>query len=75
MAKSLVKAAASGDRRVMLEALRDKLADTIENTESGRDVAALARRLMDVCAELDALPDDSEDANPLQRARAIYGGS
>ena len=75
MAKSLVKAAASGDRRVMLEALRDKLADTIENTESGRDVAALARRLMDVCAELDALPDDNEDANPLQRARAIYGGS
>ena len=75
MTKSLVKAAASGDRRVVLEALRDKLADTIENTESGRDVAALARRLMDVCAELDAMPDGDDESNPLQRARAIYGGS
>ena len=67
MASSLVDAAASGDRRATLEALRDKLAQTIDTTESGRDVAALSRRLIDVCAELDAIPDETDDS-PVMRA-------
>ena len=72
--QSLTAAAATGSRREVLTALRDKLAYTIENCESGRDVAALSRRLIDVVAELDAMPDDGAALNPLQAARAKYGG-
>ena len=72
--QSLTAAAATGSRREVLTALRDKLAYTIENCESGRDVAALSRRLIDVVAELDSMPDEGAALNPLQAARAKYGG-
>jgi len=54
---NLVEAAQSGDKRATLIALRDKIAQTIENCESGRDMAANSKRLMEVMAEIDALPD------------------
>lgn len=54
---SLVEAVKSGDKRATLIALRNKIAETIENCESGRDMAANSKRLMEVIAELDALPD------------------
>ena len=54
---NLVEAAKSGDKRATLIALRDKLAETIDNCESGRDMAANSKRLMEVMAELEALPD------------------
>lgn len=54
---SLTEAARSGDKRATLTALRDKIAETIENCESGRDMAANSKRLMEVMAELEALPD------------------
>ena len=57
---SLVDAAKSGDKRATLMALRDKIAETIENCESGRDMAANSKRLMEVMAELEALPDPKE---------------
>ena len=53
----LLEAAKSGDKRKTLVALRDKLAETIENCDSGRDMAANSKRLMEVMAELEALPD------------------
>lgn len=53
----LVDAAKSGDKRATLLALRDKLAETIENCESGRDMAANTKRLMEVMAELEQIPD------------------
>jgi len=53
----LIEAAKSGDKRATLLALRDKLAETIENCESGRDMAANSKRLMDVINELESLPD------------------
>lgn len=53
----LLEAAQSGDKRATLLALRDKLAATIENCESGRDMAANTKRLMEVMAELEAIPD------------------
>ena len=56
----LVEAAKSGDKRATLIALRDKLAETIDNCESGRDMAANSKRLMEVMAELESLPDPSE---------------
>lgn len=54
---NLVDAAASGDKRATLIALRDILAETIQNCESGRDMASNTKRLMEVMAELETLPD------------------
>ncbi len=64
----LVNAARSGSRRDTLEALRDKIAQSIQDCESGRDVAALSKRLMEVMGELDALPKPKGDS-PLARAK------
>ena len=64
----LVSAAASGNRRETLEALRDKLASSIQDCESGRDVAALSKRLMEVMGELDAMPKPRKES-PLARAK------
>lgn len=57
---NLVEAAKSGSKRDTLIALRDKLAETIDNCESGRDMAANSKRLMEVMAEIEALPDPEE---------------
>ena len=56
----LVEAAKSGNKRETLIALRDKIAETIQNCESGRDMASNSKRLMEVIAELEALPDPNE---------------
>lgn len=64
----LLKAAKSGSRRDTLEALRDKIAGSIQDCESGRDVAALSKRLMEVMDELDSLPKPKADS-PLMRAK------
>ena len=69
---NLITAARSGDRRKTLEALRDKLAASIQDCESGRDVAALSKRLMEVMGELDALPQPSED-DELAELQELYG--
>ncbi len=64
----LTAAAKTNDRRKILIALRDRLAATLEKTSSGRDVAALSKRLMEVTEELDALPDpDAVSSSPIQR--------
>ena len=64
----LIKAARSGSRRETLEALRDKIAASIQDCESGRDVAALSKRLMEVMGEIDALPKPKVDS-PLAKAK------
>lgn len=55
----LITAAASGNKRATLIALRDKLAATIQNCDSGRDMASNSKRLMEVMAEIEALPDEN----------------
>lgn len=57
---NLIEAAKSGDKRATLIALRDKLAETIDRCESGRDMAANTKRLMEVMAELEAMPDPQQ---------------
>lgn len=54
---NLIDAAKSGNKRETLIALRDILAETIQNCQSGRDMAANTKRLMEVMAELEATPD------------------
>ncbi len=56
----LIEAAKSGNKRATLIALRDKLAETIQNCESGRDMASNSKRLMEVMAEIEALPDETQ---------------
>lgn len=67
---TLAQAASDNSRRAVLLALRDKLATTIDECSSGRDIAALSKRLMEVMAELDALPDPNAARSPVQAARA-----
>lgn len=55
----LVGAAKSGNKRETLIALRDILANTIQNCESGRDMASNTKRLMEVMAEIEALPEET----------------
>ena len=57
---NLIEAARSGSKRDTLIALRDKLAETIDRCESGRDMAANTKRLMEVMAELEAMPDPQQ---------------
>lgn len=52
---SLLEAAASGDRRAALEALRDQLALLIGVSESARDVAALSGQLTVVLKQIEEL--------------------
>jgi hypothetical protein len=55
----LVEAAASGDKRATLIALRDRLAQEIEQA-GARDLAPLSRQLTDVLNQLDEFPNEKE---------------
>lgn len=68
----LIEVAKSGNKRDTLEALRDKIAASIQDCGSGRDVAALSKRLMEVMNEIDALPKPS-DGDELEELQAFYG--
>ena len=58
----IIEAAASGDRMATLVALRDEIARTIQSCGSGRDMAALSKRLIEVMGEIDALRTDEDSA-------------
>lgn len=57
---SIAEAVASGDKRNVLVALRDKLAVAIDNCESDRDLPALTKRFWEVQKELETIPDPSK---------------
>lgn len=61
----LMDAVSRGDKREILLALQAITAETIEATTSGRDVAALSKRLIEVSEMIDALPDPDGDVNPV----------
>lgn len=63
----LANAVKNNNRRETLVALREIICKKIEKTESGRDLAALSKRLMEIEAELEALPDPDAEDNPLVR--------
>ena len=67
----LLDAVKDGDKRRTLVELRNEIASTIEECESGRDMAALSKRLMEVIEEIAAIDAaKAERDNPLQKARA-----
>lgn len=59
--KSLAEVAATGTRLDVLKALRDYLADALDNTLSARDQASLSARLTDVLAQIEDLSPPEEE--------------
>lgn len=66
---NLVEAAKSGDKRATLIALRDILAKTIQECDSGRDMASNTKRLMEVMAEIEALPSEEKKTSKHDRLK------
>lgn len=58
----LADVVAAGDRRHSLEALRDHLAQELENAPAGLAIGPIANQLRVVLAELDAMPDASKES-------------
>lgn len=53
---SVSQAAASGDHRALLVAMRKRIADTVSNADCPpRDLAALTRRLQDIAKEIESI--------------------
>lgn len=54
--KTVAQAAASGDHRALLVAMRERIAVTVSNPDCPpRDLAALTRRLQDIAKEIEAM--------------------
>lgn len=75
---SLVEITCSGDRLGTLRALRDRIALQIDETDSARDVAALAQRLMDVLEQIEHLDpakrgDEVDEITARRRSRRDAG--
>ena len=62
----LISATKTGDRLTTLIALRDLLAEMLQNTSSSRDVAAISRRLMQAVNEIEILEKEKQarEENP-----------
>lgn len=65
--QSVAQAAASGDHRALLVAMRARIAKTVSDSECPpRDLAALTRRLQDIAKEIEAIDlrakEDGADA-------------
>ena len=56
---------AKGDDLEALEALRQKIARTIDDTTSGRDIAALSRQLVGVMAQIAELKAQRDESDPI----------
>ena len=66
--QSVAQAAASGDHRALLVAMRERIAKTVSDPDCPpRDLAALTRRLQDISKEIEALDlrarEEGADAN------------
>lgn len=54
--QSVAEAAATGDHRALLVAMRERIAKTVSDPECPpRDLAALTRRLQDIAKEIEAI--------------------
>lgn len=68
--QSVAQAAASGDHKALLVAMRERIAETVADPKCPpRDLAALTRRLTDIAREIETLElkakqEAAEDAVP-----------
>ena len=66
---TVVKAVADGKKETLI-ALRDTIARTIDECNSGRDMAALSKRLMEVMDEIEAIEQsEKEKDTPMSRRK------
>lgn len=76
---NVYNAAKTGDRLKGLEALRDKLAQSIDECESLRDLASLSRQMADVMAQIEELKPAEKKGDSVdeiaQRRAARRSGS
>jgi hypothetical protein len=56
-----VKAAAAGSRRDLLTALRDQIAEAIDEGVPPRDLASLSRRLLEIAEMLQAIDEEGNE--------------
>lgn len=63
--KSIEEVVGAGDDLEALEALRQKVARTIDQSNSGRDIAALSRQLVGIMARIAEIKAENED-DPIQ---------
>lgn len=70
----LLEEVRSSNRRRELEAMRDTLANAIECTRSGRDIAALMRQLQSVTKELHSLPDEDKPKSSFKKLKDRVSG-
>jgi len=61
MTTKKVRPHVEGTRLEALTALRDRLAEQIDETASARDLASLASRLTEVLEQIDTLKKDEEE--------------
>ena len=67
----LLDAVQGGNKREIMIALRDETASAIESSSSGRDIAALSKRLMEILDAIDAMPDPNGEGNPIDEMAAL----
>lgn len=63
--RSIEEITAEGTDLEALEALRQKVARTIDKSQSGRDIAALSRQLVGIMARIAEIKAENED-DPIQ---------
>ena len=66
---NLVDAAKSGNRRDTLIAMRDILAQTIQECDSGRDMASNTKRLMEVMNEIEQIDAEAAEREAAKMAK------
>ena len=68
--ESVVKAFESGDRKRTLNAMAMKIADTIDECESARDIPALTKRMVEIMDAIDKCPDPNAGKTKLAKLQA-----
>jgi hypothetical protein len=66
---SISAAAASGSRRDLLVAMRDKIARDLDDGVPARELASLTRRLLEIAKDIEAI-DAAEDGDDVGEAAA-----
>lgn len=65
-------AANSSDRRRLLVALRNKIADDLDSGRvASRDLASLSKRLMDIAASIEAIDKGASKTSPVAMALEV----
>ncbi|NGM16963.1 hypothetical protein GMI70_02890 [Eggerthellaceae bacterium zg-893] len=72
--KKLATTVQTGSKRDVLVGMRYLIAKQLDGCESGRDMASLSKRLMEVIEEIEAIDaKEAESGNRVTKARERFG--